>query len=470
VSLHVLLSPAHEIAAAVKTRRASAREVAEAAITLIEREDEALGAFTDPTFERALAEADAVDAAVLNGEAPPLAGVPYAVKNLFDIEGVPTRAGSLINRDNPPAAADATLISNLKAAGCLLLGGLNMGEYAYDFTGENAHDGPSLNPHDPTRMSGGSSGGSGTAVASGMVAASLGSDTNGSIRVPSSFCGLFGLKPTFGRLSRAGSFPFCADLDHLGPLARSARDLALLFDALQGEDPRDHWQIGRPPLAASAEIDKGSAGLRIAVAGGYFRERGMPEAFAAVEKVAAALETDREVVIPEAARARAAAYLITTAESSALHLERLRTRAGDFDPDTRGRLLSGAAVPAAWVVQAQRFRSWFRDAMRKVFESVDVILAPATPFHALPSGTKTITLDGVNMPARPNIGIFTQPISFIGLPVVAAPIWLDGARLPIGVQIIAPAWREDLALRVAYQLEVDGVSRAPVARAKELAA
>ena len=215
----------------------------EAAIARIEATNPRLGAFTDPTFARALAEAYAVDVAVAGGKAMPLAGVPYAVKNLFDIEGVVTRAGSKINRDNPPAKADAFLIQRMKSAGAVLLGGLNMGEYAYDFTGENAHDGRSLNPHDPTRMSGGSSGGSGTAVASGMVAASLGSDTNGSIRVPSSFCGLFGLKPTFGRLSRAGSFPFCASLDHLGPLARSALDLALLFDAVQGEDTGDPAQM-----------------------------------------------------------------------------------------------------------------------------------------------------------------------------------------------------------------------------------
>ena len=460
----ILLRPAHEIAGAVNARRASARSVTEAAIARIDTKNTKLGAFTDKTYARALAEADAVDAAVAAGKALPLAGVPYAVKNLFDIAGVTTRAGSLINRDNPPASADASLVRRMRDAGAVLLGGLNMGEYAYDFTGENAHDGPSLNPHDPSRMSGGSSGGSGTAVASGMVAASLGSDTNGSIRVPSSFCGLFGLKPTLGRLSRAGTFPFCASLDHLGPMARSARDLALLFDVLQGADPADPAQVVRPAIAATEALSLGIDGLRIAIAGDYFRRQGTAEAFAAVDRVAKALGVSREVTLPEAARARAAAYVITTAESSALHLGRLRTRAADFDPDTRGRLLSGAMVPATWVVQAQRFRSWFRAAMRKVFDEVDVILAPATPFPALPSGTKTVILDGVEMPARPNIGIFTQPISFIGLPVVAVPIWLEDARLPIGVQVIAPAWREDLALRVAHRLEVDGIAAAPVAR------
>jgi len=463
----ILFRPAHEIAAAVRARKVSAREIAEAAISQIESDNKRLGAFTDPTFTRALSEAEQVDAAVAAGSAPPLAGVPYGVKNLFDIEGVVTRAGSLINRDNPPSVADAMLITRMKQAGCLLLGGLNMGEYAYDFTGQNAHDGPSLNPHDTTRMSGGSSGGSGTAVAAGMVAASLGSDTNGSIRVPASFCGLFGLKPTFGRLSRTGSFPFCASLDHLGPLARSALDLALLFDALQADDPTDPAQIRRPAVETYRDIDEGIGDLRIAVAGGYFREKAMPEAFAAVDYLAEVLGTTREVTLPEAARARAAAYLITTSESSSLHLERLKTRAADFDPDTRGRLLSGTMVPALWTIAAQRFRSWFRDAMKDVFRDVDIILAPATPFHALKSGTKTVTLDGAGMPARPNIGLFTQPVSFIGLPVVAVPVWLDGASLPIGVQVIAPAWREDLALRVARHLELVGAVKAPVAKQGE---
>jgi aspartyl-tRNA(Asn)/glutamyl-tRNA(Gln) amidotransferase subunit A len=468
MSMEILFRSAHEIRGAVAAREISACEIVEASIALIESEDRALGAFTDRTFERALDEATAVDRVVGVGRAPPLAGVPFAVKNLFDIEGVVTRAGSLINRDSPPARTDSTLIRKMSEAGALLLGALNMGEYAYDFTGENAHDGPSRNPHDRTRMSGGSSGGSGTALAAGMIAASLGSDTNGSIRVPSSFCGLFGLKPTFGRLSRTGSFPFCPSLDHLGPMARSARDLALLFDVLQGADPADPAQIVRPAISTLSEIDNGIAGLRIAVAGDYFRGNGTPEVFAAVDKVAAALAVDREIAIPEAARARAAAYIITTAESSALHLDRLKARVSDFDPDTRGRLISGALVPAAWVVQAQRFRSWFRQAMRVAFEEVDIVLAPATPFPALMSGTKTIVLDGVSMPARPNIGIFTQPISFVGLPVVAVPVWLDGARLPVGVQVIAPAWREDWALRVAWHLEQAGVAKAPVAPPKEI--
>ena len=208
----------------------------------------------------------------------PLAGVPFAVKNLFDIKGLPTRAGSKINLDGPKAARDGALVRKLEAAGAILIGGLNMGEYAYDFTGENAHYGPSRNPHDPTRMTGGSSGGSGAAVAAGEVPLALGSDTNGSIRVPSSLCGLFGLKPTYGRLSRAGSFPFVDAFDHLGPLARSAEDLALSFDAMQGWDPDDPVCTDRDIEPTVPTLHEGIGGLRIAIAGDYFAQGGEPEA------------------------------------------------------------------------------------------------------------------------------------------------------------------------------------------------
>src|SRR3954469_13726520 len=214
--------PASEIAHAVSARTMSAAAAVDAALARIAKHDAVLNSFTNVVADRARARARAIDAAIAAGKNPgPLAGVPFAVKNLFDVKGLPTRAGSKINRDLAPSPRDAALVERLEAAGAVLVGALNMGEYAYDFTGENVHDGPSRNPHDTTRMTGGSSGGSGAAVGGGLVPLALGSDTNGSIRVPSSFCGIFGLKPTYGRLSRARSFPFVASLDHLGPFARS---------------------------------------------------------------------------------------------------------------------------------------------------------------------------------------------------------------------------------------------------------
>ncbi len=455
---------AETIAAAVRTGEVSARAVIEATLARISSRNPKLGAFTDVTAERALRAADALDAARARGEAlGPLAGAPFSVKNLFDVKGLPTRAGSKINRERAPASDDATLVKKLEAAGAILVGALNMGEYAYDFTGENAHDGPSRNPHDLAHMTGGSSGGSGAAVAGGLTPIALGSDTNGSIRVPSSFCGLFGLKPTYGRLSRAGSFPFVASLDHLGPLARSVGDLAASFDAMQGADAADPAQSDKPFLPTREVVEQGAKGLRIARLGGYFARGGEPDAFEAVERVAKALKADRTVELPGAEIARAAAYLITMTEGAALHVDRLRARAQDYDPDVRDRLIAGAMLPGVWSVRAQKYRRLFREEARKLFTQVDVLLAPATPCRAPASGQKTFVLDGKEMLVRPNIGVFTQPISFIGLPVVAAPVWTDGVKLPIGVQIIAPAWREDLALRVAREIEREGVASARVA-------
>jgi AtzE family amidohydrolase len=451
---------AGEIAAAVAAGRATAAAVIEAALARIAARDRALNAFTAVVAERARARARAIDAARARGEPlGPLAGVPFAAKNLFDVAGLATLAGSKINRERPAASRDATLIERLEAAGGVLVGALNMGEYAYDFTGENVHDGPSRNPHDTTRMTGGSSGGSGAAVAGGLVPVALGSDTNGSIRVPASLCGLFGLKPTYGRLSRARTFPFVGSLDHVGPLARTTRDLALAYDAMQGHDPDDPVCARRPVKPALPALGRGTAGLRIAVAGGYFRRGVMPEAVAALDRVARALDVTREVELPEAHRARAAAFVITTAEGASLHLDRLRTRARDFDPAVRDRLFSGALVPAALVDRAQKFRRWYRARVLDLFGEIDVILAPATPGTAPSIGQQTFVLDGVTTPVRANLGIFTQPISFIGLPVVAVPVPLD--PLPIGVQIIAAPWREDMALRVADALETAGVVSAP---------
>jgi aspartyl-tRNA(Asn)/glutamyl-tRNA(Gln) amidotransferase subunit A len=453
---------AAEIAQTVKSGETSARAVIAATLGRIEANNGRLNAFTDVTAARAMARADRVDADVRTGKAGPLAGVPFGAKNLFDLGDVVTRAGSKINRDNPPAKADAYLVAKLEAAGAICVGALNMGEYAYDFTGENAHDGPAHNPHGLNHMTGGSSSGSAAAVAGGLVPIALGTDTNGSIRLPASFCGLFGLKPTYGRLSRHGTFPFAPSLDHVGPLARSVTDLALAYDAMQGFDEADPAMTKRPMELIAGRLEQGGSGYRVVVADGYFT--GEPEAREAVAHIAKALEVTRTVTIPDAAAARAAAFLITMAEGGSLHLERLRERAGDFDPDTRDRLIAGAMLPGNWIDRAQKFRRAYREKFLQLFQDVDAIVAPATPMRAPLIGQKVASVAGLEMPLRPNIGIYTQPISFIGLPVVAVPVWIGEYELPIGVQIIAPPWREDIAMRLARRLEKAGAASAPVAR------
>jgi AtzE family amidohydrolase len=451
------------IASQVRSKRQSARETISVALERIEKLDPLLNCFTELIRDSALAQAAAVDRSIAAGIDPgPLAGVPFAVKNLFDIAGIVTTAGSKIHTRQPPANRDATAVERLKRAGAILLGALNMDEYAYGFTTENTHYGPTRNPHDLERVAGGSSGGSAAAVAAGLAPLTLGSDTNGSIRVPASFCGVFGLKPTYGRISRAGAFLFAGSFDHVGPFARSVRDLTVAFDALQGPDPRDPAATQRPLDQCFPELQKEIAGLRIAVADGYFTRLGLAEVFEPVQRAARALGVSRTVTIPDADKARAAAYIITACEGANLHLADLRSRPGEFDPNVVERFLAGALLPASWYLQAQRFRAVFRENVRKIFESVDIILAPTTPCPAIKIGQATIVIDGKELPSRPNIGVFTQPLSFIGLPVVSVPVFQPG-QLPLGVQVVGAPYNESAVLRVAAELERLGVARAPVA-------
>jgi AtzE family amidohydrolase len=439
---------------------ASAVERTEQAIARIEKLNPQVNAFTHFTYERALSEAKAVDRRRAQGESlGPLAGVPYAVKNLFDIEGLTTVAGSIVNKDNPPAQQDAVLVSRLKAAGAVLLGGLNMDEYAYGFTTENTHYGPAHNPHDLRCVAGGSSGGSGAAVAAGMVPLTLGSDTNGSIRVPASLCGVWGLKPTFGRLSRRGTYPFVNSLDHLGPIADSVDLLAAAYDVMQGADALDPGCHATHVQPVHASLGQGLEGLRIGVLSGYFADHAGVAAQDSVKRVAQALGARTEVLWPDAAQARAAAFIITASEGGALHLEDLRRCPDDFEPLSVDRFIAGALQPAAWYVRAQRFRRLYRDKVNALFQHWDLLLAPATPVPAQPIGTEWLDIQGQRLPCRAAMGLLTQPISFAGCPVVTAPVWPDGSDgLPLGVQLIAAPWREDLALRAAQVLASCGVA------------
>jgi AtzE family amidohydrolase len=453
------LEDAVGIARDVRAGNRSAVDVAQRALAAIEAGDDAINSFTAVVAERALADARRIDALVEAGEDPgPLAGAPFAVKNLFDVAGEVTVAGSKISAEDPPAGADAEAVTRLRDAGALLIGMLNMDEYAYGFTTENAHFGACRNPFDLARVAGGSSGGSGAAVAAGFVPLTLGSDTNGSVRVPAALCGVFGLKPTYGRVSCQGMLPFCDTLDAVGALARSVRDLAVSFDVLHGHDPRDPISVERPREPAG-DLDAGIDGLRIAVADGYFARGGSPAALGVVDDLGAALGVRRRVSIPEAAGARAAAMVITATEGAQLHLDALRRRPDDFDPMTRDRFLAGALAPARAYLQAQELRRWFRARMRAVFETVDVILAPATPFPAPLIGQREAEVDGRTVATQPYLGVYTQPISFAGLPVLTVPAGtVDG--LPLGVQLIATHFAEATLLRVGAELERRGLARA----------
>jgi aspartyl-tRNA(Asn)/glutamyl-tRNA(Gln) amidotransferase subunit A len=475
-------STAQEIGAALRAGSVTATEILEDCLERIGKRDPAVNAFTEITATRARSEAAAVDRMRSSGAAlPPLAGVPYAVKNLFDIKGSVTLAGAFVNRQRTAAASDAVLVERMQKAGAILVGALNMDEHAYGFTTENTHFGATRNPHDTSRSAGGSSGGCGAAIAADLVPLTLGSDTNGSIRVPSSLCGVFGLKPTYGRLPRTGTFPFVQSLDHLGPFSATVADLALCYDAMQGPDTKDPACAQRPVEPTFGAIRRGQAPpppLRIGILKGHFEEWASPRARRAVLAVAEALGASQEADREGAPQARAAAFITTGSEAGALHRAQLIARYADYEPLSRDRLVAGSLIPARWYVNAQRIRARvFLEAL-ELFRSFDVLLAPATPVSAQALGCEWLEINGQRVPARASLGLLSQPISCLGLPVCTVPIWpgaprakggqdvkesdpLDAAdrHLPLGVQIIAAPWREEVCLATAAHLEALGVAR-----------
>ena len=460
-----MIGTAAGIARAIAEGARSAASVLAQTKALIQAKDPGLNCFTAKTFERAEREAAAIDALRAQGKPlPPLAGVPYAVKNLFDVQGMVTLAGAKINAGNAPAGADATIVARMSRAGAILVGALNMEELAYGFLTENHHYGITRNPRDPTRGAGGSSGGSAAAVGAGMVPIALGSDTSGSIRLPASLCGVFGLKPTYGRLPRSGTYPFVNSLDHVGPFANDVLGLALAYDAMQGPDPNDPACAQRQlePVGASPALRRG---IRIGLLGGWFHEWADPAARRSVQLAAAALGATEWTELKSAEVARAAAYIITGAEGGALHRPRLIGQYEEFGPASRARLVAGSLIPASWVVQAQRVRQQaYREAI-ELFDRFDLLIAAAAPSVAPRVGQETLEINGRSIPTKAGLGVLTQPISCIGLPVCTVPVWPDEGEtaaeraLPVGVQLIGAPWREDNCFAAARTLEQAGVAQ-----------
>ncbi|WP_034912525.1 AtzE family amidohydrolase [Erwinia sp. 9145] len=448
-----------QLQTALRRGELCAVDIARQTLRNIERDNPKMNAWTAITRDRLLAEAQRIDGLRQSGQPlPPLAAVPYAVKNLFDVAGYTTLAGARLFSERPAAVRDSWAVRKAAEAGGLLTGMLNMDAYAYGFTTENSHYGATRNPHDLRRIAGGSSGGSAAAVAAGLVHFSLGSDTNGSIRVPASLCGIFGLKPTFGRLSRSGTQPFVASLDHIGPFARSTADLTRVYDALQGHDADDRFQSDTAVQPVSPLLMRGTEGLRVGVLGGYFTTWCDDAARGAVAAVAKALNAQDEITLPEAELARSAAFMITASEGGNHYLPALRNAPDRMEPLSRERLLAGAMIPAAWYVQAQRFRRYFQQQVLAHFRQFDLLIAPATPCRATLIGEETMQINQTDLPIRASMGMLTQPISFLGLPVTTVPLTTSG--LPIGVQLIAAPFNEQACLRAAYALEQRGVAQA----------
>lgn len=430
----------HQCVEAVKTGRLSAVNLAQAALDRIAERNPAINAVTRSMRVRALQEAAALDARIAAGEDPgPLTGVPYGVNDLFDVENLSTTAGAARLRKAPAARADAEAIRRLKAAGAILVATLNMDEFAYGFVTDNARWGITRNPSDPGRFAGGSSGGSAAAVAAGLVPFALGSDTNGSIRIPASLCGIYGTKPTHGSLPMEGVYPFVHTLDDIGAFARSASDLALVDAVLRGGCGDDLRSLSRPALL-----------------GGWFSNNLAPEMSVALRRLSAALGEIPVVELPDVDKARSAAFLITAYEGGALHREALAADPLSYDPATRDRLIAGAALPEAVYREALAYRHVFGEAAAAALADHDVLIAPAAYGPAPRIDDPFIPIDGKPQPARANLGLYTQPISFLGLPVVSAP--LAGKGLPLGIQLISAKGRDAALIDFAEGLEARGLT------------
>jgi AtzE family amidohydrolase len=385
----------------------------------------------------------------------PLAGLPFAAKDLFDVAGFTTLAGSIARREAEPATADATAVARLRAAGALLAGATNMDEGAYGFTTENSHYGATHNPHDLERVAGGSSGGSAAAVAAGMVDAALGTDTNGSIRIPAAFCGIYGLRPTYGLVPRTGSVLFAPSLDAVGVLARTIHAVALVLDAIAGPDGIDPACVHAAPESYLDAV-AGERPLRVASVDLAGWGAAAPDLLDATDRVATALGATETIVLPDAGLARAAAIVVTAAEGADQQQELLRAAPEIVDVRVRDRFLAGLEVPATDYLAAQRFRRRWQERILPLLLDVDILVLPTVAAAAPRIDQAMLPVGDEVLPTGAVLGRFTQPLSFIGLPTLSVPLaGPDG--LPLGVQLAAKPFHDGTLLAAAAALEAAGV-------------
>jgi aspartyl-tRNA(Asn)/glutamyl-tRNA(Gln) amidotransferase subunit A len=462
-----------EAAGSLRARQVSSVELATEALARIDRDNargnSGLGAFITVTRQQALDQAHQADADLAAGhDRGPLHGIPVAVKDLFATRGVRTTAGSRVYENWVPSF-DATVVEKLQAAGAVMLGKLNMHELAYGITSANPHFGAVRNPWNSGHSPGGSSGGSGAAVAAGMVYAAMGSDTGGSIRIPASFCGAVGLKPTYGRVSRYGALPLAYSLDHMGPLTRTVRDAALVLNAIAGYDRRDGTSSRRPVVDYVPEDGCGIRGVRIGIPQDFFFERldadveaSVHAAIARAASLGAVLKPImlKPMVVPDMAALNVVARIVLLAEASAI-MEPFREQRGHLGPDVLALLDQGRLLPATDYINAQRLRRKMRREFDRLWSEVDCLFTPTTPNTAPRIGDTTVRLGGRDEDVRLATTRLVRGINALGLPALSLPCGLSAGRngpgLPIGLQIVGPSFEEALILRVGAALEDDGV-------------
>ncbi len=447
-----------EIAAAVRERRTLAREVTDEALSRIARFQEQFHLFTAILPEIARQQAKTVDARVLAGDNLPLAGVPFAVKDLIDVAGVPTTCGSRAFT-NHKALADATVVKKLVDAGAVLLGKLNMHECAFGFTGENATFGNCPNPWNPERIAGGSSSGSAVAVSVGICGFTLGSDTGGSIRMPAALCNLVGLKPTYGRVSRAGVMPLSWTLDHVGPIARTAEETAVILAAMAGGDRLDESSSLVEVPDYAAELSREIRGVKVGVPQNWFFESLQPEVAqavtAAVDRLVALGAKRVKVTMPHMAEVLGAHRAIIFPEAASAFEPYLRDRPEDFSVDIRTLLQGGHFIPAVDYLRGQRVRRVVRREWAKEFARIDCLATPSAATVATRFGQSTVELPGGNTPLLNAYLDMTMPFNLSGQPALTVPCGFSNDNLPIGLQLVGAPFNEATLLRVAHQYQQD---------------
>ena len=441
-----------EAAEQIALRKISPVELTQACLERIERLDPRINAFITYMPETALEAARrAEDEIQRAGARSSLHGIPLALKDLYETRGVRTTAGSLFYQDNFPEE-DAVAVQKLSAAGAVFLGKLNMHEIALGVTNVNPHFGPTRNPWDLSRIPGGSSGGSGAALAARLCPGSLGSDTGGSIRIPASLCGVVGLKPTYGRVSLRGLIPLSWHLDHAGPMARGVRDVALLLQVIAGYDPLDPYSVDIPTGDYLEQLESGVRGWRVALAMDEFcTEVTHTEVLDAVSAAAQVFETlgatVEQIALPEARQAARANGLMVSSDAAVVYKEHLETQPEKFGADIRQRLQMGAAYTSSEYILARRTQTLLRYQFTRLFDAYDVLLTPATPVTAPP-------IEGPDAVEQARLLTrFTAPFNLTGLPAISLPCGFTAAGLPVGLQIVSRPWAEAVVLRAAYAYE-----------------
>jgi aspartyl-tRNA(Asn)/glutamyl-tRNA(Gln) amidotransferase subunit A len=432
-------------------------ELTMAALERITHLNPQLNAFMTVLQDQAIANARAAEKAMMAGQRRgPLHGIPIGLKDLCATKGVRTTAGSKILRDHIPKA-DATVAARLAEAGAILLGKLHMNEFAYGPDGDNVHYGRARNPWNPECITGGSSSGSAVAVAASMCLGALGTDTGGSIRIPAALCGIVGIKPTYGRVSRHGITPLSWSLDHAGPMAKTVEDTALLLHAMAGYDASDPGSARRPVPDYGAALSEDVRGLRLGIPREYFYDALDPEVESAVRQAIAMVKrlgaTIHEVSWPSLRYATLAALILVLAEASAFHAAWIRTRAHDYHPDIALRLKWGLLLPASAYLKAQRLRSQMCVDVARLWSEVDVLMVPATAMAAPQPSATEVRLGGRAMSMREALLRLMRPFNLTGLPALSIPCGFTATGLPIGLQIAGKPFDEATVLRVAHAYE-----------------